>query len=866
MKPSTDFRRPWARCVGSDRLSTLLRAEYWERFRTVQAVMGYEYIRCHGLLEDELGVVRTDVWEGRERTFYNFTYLDRIFDALRDHGVRPFVEWGFMPGALASGTQKVFWWEGNVTPPASQAAWADLVEALTRHWIDRYGLAEVRLWYFEVWNEPNLTQFWKDADQEAYFVLYETTVRTLKAVDSGLRVGGPAICGGSDHWIDDFLAFVRRRDLPLDFFSRHLYSGLPVRRRTPELFYQGLAAPDVPVRELEDVRRRIDAAGFSGLPLHITEFNTSYHPLCPVHDTPLNAAHLARLLSEAGPLAETMSYWTFTDEFEEADVPRAFFHGGFGLLARHGVPKPTFHLFRFFRNLGDEVVFRTQNALVTRTGRGLAVAAWNPVQTPGPSAEVPVTLELPWDGGTALVRRERVHDQAANPWGLWVSLGRPRFPDRATVELLHRAAVPAVEVHRVEPSSGGGLRVDLRLARNEVTFVEVLPFADESPTYWGLDDGQIDGYGPQRSLLADLGYPTDQVEARITEAWRAMFEGNDDERIYREDGADGGYLVDTGNQDVRTEGMSYGLMMAVQLDRKDVFDRLWRWSHRHLQHREGRYRHYFAWSANFDGSHRSEGPAPDGEEFFAMALLFAAHRWGEGPAPLDYGRQARLILRAMVHQGDEGEGDPMIDPATALIRFVPETPWTDPSYHLPMFYDLFARWADPEDRPLWRRAAEASRAFLPRACHPVTGLAPEYSEYDGSPHQAPWDYGHHHFFSDAYRVGANLGLEALWTGGRPDQRAIADRLLAFFSGKGSADLWRYAVDGTPQDEPALHPQGLLATLAAAALAATPGPLVAAAVRRFWDTPLRTGPRRYYDNCLQLFAWLALSGRYRIWEP
>lgn len=371
-------------------------------------------------------------------------------------------------------------------------------------------------------------------------------------------------------------------------------------------------------------------------------------------------------------------------------------------------------------------------------------------------------------------------------------------------------------------------------------------------------------YGPEhyRNLLGELGHAEADVEERLQSWWNTMFRGADDERLYHEVEPNMGYVVDTGNNDVRTEGMSYAMMIAVQVDQKDVFDRLWLWSKTYLQHQSGPYQHYFAWSANLDGTRRAEGPAPDGEEFFALSLFFASHRWGDGPAPFDYATQARTILSACLHQGERG-GHPMWYPENALIRFVPETPWTDPSYHLPHFYELFALWADPADQAFWRRAVEASRAFLPRACHPVTGLAPEYSDFDGKPHQAHWDYGHHHFYSDSYRVAANLGLEAVWSGPRFENKAIVDRILRFFASQNPQDLRMYAIDGTALDEPALHPHGLIATNAMGALATT-GDLAKRAVDLFWNTPLRTGNRRYYDNFLQLFALLALSGRYRVW--
>lgn len=494
MKTTSNFRKPWLSCVGSDRVSTMLRQEYWERFRQVRKSLPFEFIRCHGLLGDDLGVVRVDEIDGVRRTFYNFSYLDQIFDTMLEHQVRPFLELGFMPEALASGNDTVFWWKGNITPPRQMSQWQDLLRALLAHWFERYGADEVRRWPIEVWNEPNLTQFWKDADQKAYFDLYEASVLAIKAFDPQLKVGGPAICGGSDHWIDDFLGFVKQKKLPLDFFTRHLYSGLTPTYRNPEVMYQYLAPPEKPVEELRQVRARIDAAGFGHLELHITEFNTSYHPMCPVHDTAFNAAHLARLLSEAGGVTETMSFWTFCDLFEETDVPRAFFHGGFGLLGREGVPKPTFHLFAFFAALGQRILERTANRLVTERSDSIALVAWNPVSTQA-VGKTRQTINVPWSRGPVLVRRRRVHETAANPRALWVTLGRPRFPDRATVEVLKQAAVPAVEAF-VLTSEAGRFRLELNLEPNEVTLVELYPFEDQTPDYPGNDDSKIDGYRP----------------------------------------------------------------------------------------------------------------------------------------------------------------------------------------------------------------------------------------------------------------------------------------------------------------------------------------------------------------------------------
>jgi oligosaccharide reducing-end xylanase len=371
--------------------------------------------------------------------------------------------------------------------------------------------------------------------------------------------------------------------------------------------------------------------------------------------------------------------------------------------------------------------------------------------------------------------------------------------------------------------------------------------------------------GQYRNVFRDFGYSEVEIAQRVEDTWQKLFYGDEDTRIYYPVGNDMGYILDTGNIDVRTEGMSYGMMMCVQMDKKEEFDRIWKWSYTYMLHHSGRYKGYFAWSLNTDGTKRAQGPAPDGEEYFAMALLFASKRWGDGPEPFDYSRQAQNILRECVHKGEKGIGDPMWHPYLKLIKFVPESPFTDPSYHLPHFYELFSIMGDPEDSKFWREAADASRQFLKQACHPVTGLAPEYSEYDGRPHKVHWGYGHHHFYSDSYRVAANIGLDYAWFGKDEWERTEADRIQAFFAPMGKdADFRIYVIDGTPLEEKALHPVGLIATNAMASLAASDNENSRKCVEYLWNTPVRTGVRRYYDNCLYFFAMLALSGRYRIW--
>ena len=280
-----------------------------------------------------------------------------------------------------------------------------------------------------------------------------------------------------------------------------------------------------------------------------------------------------------------------------------------------------------------------------------------------------------------------------------------------------------------------------------------------------------------------------------------MFHGPADRVLFHPDWPDKASFEDTGNVDARTEGMSYSMMMAVQMDRQEDFDRLWNFSMTFMHHKDGPYRGYFAWTTALDGTRNADGPAPDGEEYYALALFFASHRWGDREAPYNYSEQARAILHECVHKGENGEeGRAMWDPENYLIRFVPEADSTDASYHLPHFYELFALWANEEDRAFWKKAAAASREYLHKACHPVTGLAPEFGEYDGSPRNFN-GRGVSRYYSDAYRVPANIGLDSLWFNVDPWQHENNGKLQKFFCETEPEHDYRvYMIDGTVIDE------------------------------------------------------------------
>ncbi len=363
------------------------------------------------------------------------------------------------------------------------------------------------------------------------------------------------------------------------------------------------------------------------------------------------------------------------------------------------------------------------------------------------------------------------------------------------------------------------------------------------------------------NYFSRIGLSDQEVIERIGETFHTIF-FDDDEKFYHDYDESMSYMRDTGNNDARSEGMSYGMMMAVQLDRQDIFDKLWLFSYTFMEQKKGSNQGYFAWSVSTEGEKFSEGPAPDGEEYFAMALFFASHRWGDKEYPFDYSWQAKKILRHCLHQNELVEGGhTMWDKETCFIKFVPGVDFSDPSYHLPHFYELFAKWAHEEDKEFWSKAAGASRDYLRVSCHRETGMSAEYAEYDGSPkhiHGKDFD-----FYSDAYRVAMNIGLDTIWFGEQKGYQEIVENLQKFldpFEG-----IYKtYMLDGSVVvDEPSMHPQALLATTAAGTPAAKHDK-ADLWLEAFWNMPLRKGERRYYDNCLHLFSLMILGGVYKIY--
>ncbi|MCR6108005.1 xylan 1,4-beta-xylosidase [Salipaludibacillus agaradhaerens] len=488
------FNKHWKKCIGTGRLGLALQKEYVDHLERLQQDIAFDYIRGHGLFHEDIGIYKEIDVDGTLTPFYNFTYIDRIFDTFLQNNLRPFVELGFMPKKLASGSQTIFYWEGNVTPPADEKKWEELIYHTVAHFVERYGIEEVLQWPFEVWNEPNLTNFWENADKQAYFQLYKITAKTIKSIHPDLNVGGPAICGGTDEWITDFLHFCHKEQVPVDFISRHAYTSMPPKKKTPDYYYQDLADPNDMLTQLTSVKKLIHDTPYPELPFHITEYNTSYSPINPIHDTNYNAAYLGKILSHAGDIVSSFSYWTFSDVFEEFDIPRAPFHGGFGLMALHAIRKPTYHLFSFFNKLGDTCLYKDDTMIVTKhRDNTISIVAWNLIHDKGDNHDKTITLSIPFSSDDVFLYREITNEHHANPWRVWQQMGRPRFPSKDQITILKSCDAPFIQTNRLR-TENKLLTFQLTMAKNEVTLLHFSDIIDETNTYIGLDDSLLTSY------------------------------------------------------------------------------------------------------------------------------------------------------------------------------------------------------------------------------------------------------------------------------------------------------------------------------------------------------------------------------------
>ncbi|THV29577.1 GH39 family glycosyl hydrolase [Glycomyces paridis] len=409
-RPETDLPHAWSECVGAGRANEALRADWQAQFGEAVDTLGFKYLRFHGLFHDDMFVYRESYGGGfgpntpLASPVHTFSYVDKVFDFILGTGARPFVELGFMPRELATQTETLFWWRAHCSPPKDMARWVELVTRTVEHWIDRYGLDEVRRWRFEVWNEPNLVPHFWTGTRTQYFELYEQTALALRRIDPELRVGGPstsvfvpddryagevedpakshATAAAADVdalewrpvWIEEFLQWCAERAVPVDFVSTHLYptdyafgsDGVGVHLSR----YADATADDLVL-----LRDRIAASAYPDAEIHLTEWSTSPSSRDRMHDTVFAATAITRAYLQCATLADSISYWAFTDVFEEGGAGIGPFHGGFGLVNEQGVHKPTFHALAMLGRLGDRLLLSTPHGAVTRDSATSAVSA-----------------------------------------------------------------------------------------------------------------------------------------------------------------------------------------------------------------------------------------------------------------------------------------------------------------------------------------------------------------------------------------------------------------------------------------------------------------------------------------------------------
>jgi xylan 1,4-beta-xylosidase len=478
-KPLIHF---WSKVVGAGRANEGLRATWQEELEMAGHFDGFQYVRFHGIFQDDMFVYREDE---HGKPIYNFQYIDDLYDRMLAKGIRPFVELSFSPGPLAPVHNTTFWWHADGSPPSDYNKWADLVHAFVEHCVQRYGLDEVRQWYFEVWNEPNLYQsFFRGGSQDKYFELYKVTAETIKTIDPQLRVGGPATsnfnmdsealkkarASGKPFdpftipwrpvWIDDFLRYCHDNHLPLDFVSTHPYpQDFAIDEPGMPKGHGYRRSIDSTRDDLRTMRRIINASPYSKAEIHLTEWNSSPSPTDHAHDSLAAATFIAKTNLESIGLVDSLSYWTFTDVFEENRNTDSIFHGGFGLINYQEIVKPAFHAYRFMNELGDETLTQTTGGIVSRDSKSrlISVVVYNyPPETKvslpvantqeaadsidgsGSSRDLSLNVtRLPANASFLVETLDKEHGDAITAWD---AMGRPEPPNREQTVVLRKLA------------------------------------------------------------------------------------------------------------------------------------------------------------------------------------------------------------------------------------------------------------------------------------------------------------------------------------------------------------------------------------------------------------------------------------------
>jgi xylan 1,4-beta-xylosidase len=464
--PAHPFPHFWEEMFGSGRAILALRESYRNDLRETKRITGFEYVRFHAIFHDEAGLYDED---GSGNPVYNFSYVDQIYDGLLENKVRPFVELSFMPKKLTSDAKAIhpFWYKQNVAPPKDWNKWEQLIEAFTRHVVQRYGEDEVARWYFEVWNEPNI-DFWAGNPKEkTYYELYDHAAVAIKRVSSRLRVGGPSTAQAA--WADRFLAHCKEKNVPVDFVSTHVYGN----DKSEDVFgtHEQISRNEMVCRAVKKVHEQILASAYPKMPLIWTEYNADYSNQPHVTDSAYMGPFLANTIRECDGLTEMMSYWSFSDVFEEQGVVKTPFYGGFGIIAERSIPKAAFNDFALLHRLGDtRLDVKSNSALGTRRkDGGVEIAVWN-LFLPEEEGS-PKTVKLSFKGlSSARSARVTIVDkQHGSPLPAWEKMGKPVSPTPAQIEQLRKAAaLPAAQSHPITNGS-----VTLTLQPHALALIEI---------------------------------------------------------------------------------------------------------------------------------------------------------------------------------------------------------------------------------------------------------------------------------------------------------------------------------------------------------------------------------------------------------
>ena len=445
--PSRAFPHFWEHMFGSGRAILSLRESYRDDLRSVKKITDLQYVRFHAIFHDEVGVYQENA---QGDASYNFSYVDQIYDGLLENGVRPFVELSFMPNQLAAkDLHQSFWYKPNVSPPKDWSRWEELVHHFVEHLVDRYGVEEVAHWYFEVWNEPNI-DFWAGEPKQAtYWELYDHAARAVKQVSPRLRVGGPATAQAA--WVDAFLKHCAENHVPVDFVSTHVYGN----DTSPDVFGTSETIPreTMVCRAVEKVHKQIKASVLPDLPLIFSEYNASYMTEPAITDSVYMGPWLANTIRQCDGLINEMSYWTFSDVFEEQGVVKQPFYGGYGLIAAGGIPKPAYRAFRLLHQLGDQrLALDSDSALLTRRSDGsLVLAVWNLVPAEQAGTEKVVTIRTSPQGRFRRAAISRLDRDHGDPHSAYERMGSPRYPTETQLRELRKIAdSPVPEVRELQ--------------------------------------------------------------------------------------------------------------------------------------------------------------------------------------------------------------------------------------------------------------------------------------------------------------------------------------------------------------------------------------------------------------------------------